>query len=167
MEQMVRFGRKQPTLLYICAPFFGAKMNEYIFKQLILLSKKASDANEMPVAAIICEESGKIVSKAYNKRNKSNLTIDHAEINAINKANKKLSTWRLNKCSMYVTLEPCDMCKTVIKESRIKNVYYLINRLPEKKQYNRVKIQKFEDTPTEYINEYKKILSNFWKNKRK
>ncbi|MDD3241227.1 MAG: nucleoside deaminase [Bacilli bacterium] len=86
-------------------------------------AKKAEKTGEVPVGAIIVKNN-KVISKGYNKNNKSNLTIDHAEIIAISKANKKIKNWRLSNCDMYVTLEPCLMCKTVIINSRIKNVYF-------------------------------------------
>ena len=112
-------------------------MEEKYINELINLSKKSLKKSEVPIAALIIDENGKIISKAYNTRNIKQQTINHAEILAITKANKKLKSWRLNKCTLYVTIEPCDMCKSVIKESRIQNVYYLLPRLPEKNQYNK------------------------------
>lgn len=108
-------------------------MEEKYINELINLSKKSLKKSEVPIAALIIDEKGKIISKAYNTRNIKQQTINHAEILVITKANKKLKSWRLNKCTLYVTIEPCDMCKSVIKESRIQNVYYLLPRLPEKK----------------------------------
>ena len=112
-------------------------MEEKYINELINLSKKSLKKSVVPIAALITDENGKIISKAYNTRNIKQQTINHAEILAITKANKKLKSWRLNKCTLYVTIEPCDMCKSVIKESRIQNVYYLLPRLPEKNQYNK------------------------------
>ena len=122
--------------------------------------------NEVPIAALIIDENGKIISKAYNTRNIKQQTINHAEILAITKANKKLKSWRLNKCTLYVTIEPCDMCKSVIKESRIQNVYYLLPRLPEKNQYNKTIFNKLKDM-SEKEDKYQEIINKFWKNKRK
>jgi tRNA(adenine34) deaminase len=138
-----------------------------IIKLLIKLSKKAYDNEESPVAAVITMQN-KIVSYAYNTRNKQNLTINHAEILAIIKANKKLHSWRLNKCTLYTTIEPCEMCKSVIKESRIENNYYLLEKLPTKKQYNKTNFKKLllKTTEIEYLNSYKEIVENFWKSKR-
>ena len=69
-------------------------------------------------------KNGKVLSKAHNKvEKKQNCTL-HAEIIAIKKASKKIKNWRLNECDMYVTLEPCLMCKSAIELSRLKNVYY-------------------------------------------
>ena len=141
-------------------------MEEKYINELINLSKKALKKSEVPIAALIIDENGKIISKAYNTRNIKQQTINHAEILAIIKANKKLKSWRLNKCKLYVTIEPCDMCKSVIKESRIQNVYYLLPRLPEKNQYNKTIFNKIKDM-SEKEDKYQEIINKFWKNKRK
>lgn len=141
-------------------------MEEKYINELINLSKKSLKKSEVPIAALIIDENGKIVSKAYNTRNIKQQTINHAEILAITKANKKLKSWRLNKCTLYVTIEPCDMCKSVIKESRIQNVYYLLPRLPEKNQYNKTIFNKLKDM-SEKEDKYQEIINKFWKNKRK
>ena len=141
---------------------------EKIIKELNKLVNKALKYDESPVAALIVHNN-KIIAKAYNKRNRSNITTDHAEIIAITKANKKLKNWRTNKCTMYITLEPCEMCKSVIKESRIENVYYFLPRNPDKKQYKGTKINLIEENEEiikEFNNNYKKIIRNFWENKR-
>ena len=141
-------------------------MEEKYINTLLKLAFKAYKKGEAPIAAIIIEnDTGKIISKAYNNRNKTNLTINHAEIIAIIKANKKYKNWRLNNCSLYITLEPCEMCKTVIKESRIVKTMYLIERNKDKKQYNKgeyFKIDNYQNLEKEYV----KLLNNFWKNKR-
>lgn len=141
-------------------------MEEKYINELINLSKKSLKKSEVPIAALIIDENGKIISKAYNTRNIKQQTINHAEILAITKANKKLKSWRLNKCTLYVTIEPCDMCKSVIKESRIQNVYYLLPRLPEKNQYNKTIFNKLK-AMSEKEDKYQEIINKFWKNKRK
>jgi tRNA(Arg) A34 adenosine deaminase TadA len=141
-------------------------MEEKYINELINLSKKSLKKSEVPIAALIIDENGKIISKAYNTRNIKQQTINHAEILAITKANKKLKSWRLNNCTLYVTIEPCDMCKSVIKESRIQNVYYLLPRLPEKNQYNKTIFNKLKDM-SEKEDKYQEIINKFWKNKRK
>ena len=141
-------------------------MEEKYINELINLSKKSLKKSEVPIAALIIDENGKIISKAYNTRNIKQQTINHAEILAITKANKKLKSWRLNKCTLYVTIEPCNMCKSVIKESRIQNVYYLLPRLPEKNQYNKTIFNKLKDM-SEKEGKYQEIINKFWKNKRK
>ena len=140
-------------------------MNEKtIVEKLLKLAKKAYNKNESPIAAlIICND--KIIATAYNKRNKSHKTIDHAEIIAITKANKKLKNWRTNTCTLYCLLEPCDMCKSVISESRINDVRFLVYRNKDKKQYNKTVFNKINDQCI-IEEEYTKIIHNFWQNKR-
>lgn len=141
---------------------------EKIIKELNKLIKKAANKDESPVAAIIVQNN-KIIARAYNRRNKSNITTDHAEIIAITKANKRLHNWRTNKCTLYVTLEPCEMCKTVIKESRIDEVVYFMDRNVEKKQYDKTKFHRISSNNADvskFVENYKNIMKNFWQNKR-
>ena len=99
-------------------------MNEkIIINKLMKLVMKAAKKEESPVAAVIVYKN-RIISSAYNRRNKSNKTIDHAEIIAINKANQKLKNWRLNKCSLYVTIEPCPMCAAALRWAQISKIVY-------------------------------------------
>ena len=85
-------------------------------------AQKAFKRKEIPIGAVIVRN-GKIISKAYNTREHSQQAINHAEILAIQKASKKLKSWRLNDCEMYVTLEPCPMCAGAILNARIKAVH--------------------------------------------
>ena len=91
-------------------------------KQALKEAKKAYDKKEIPVGAIIVKN-GKIIARAHNLKETKQDTINHAEILAIKKASKKLNTWRLIDCEMYVTLEPCSMCAGALIQSRIKKVY--------------------------------------------
>ena len=136
-------------------------MNDKYLKQLIKLAKKASKKKEVPISAIIVKD-GKIISKAFNKRIKNNNVLDHAEIMAIRKAEKKLKDWRLFDCDLYVTLKPCSMCETIIKQARIKNVYYLLEKLNSKKEYNKTNFIKISENEQMYYN----ILQDFFKKKR-
>ena len=86
-------------------------------------AKKAYNKLEVPVGAVIVKD-GKIISSAYNQKETKYDTTKHAEILAIQKASKKLKSWRLIDCEMYVTLEPCPMCAGAIIQSRIKKVYF-------------------------------------------
>ncbi len=97
-------------------------MNEKFMDIALLEAKKAFKKEEIPVGCIIVKNN-KIISKAHNKKNKTNRIIDHSEIIAITKANKKLKNWRLEGCDLYVTLEPCPMCASAIEQARINNVY--------------------------------------------
>lgn len=97
---------------------------EIVFmKEAIKQAKKAYDADEVPIGCVIVYND-KIISRAYNKREKSQISTAHAEILAIEKACKKLGTWRLENCDLYVTLEPCPMCAGAIIQSRIHKVIY-------------------------------------------
>lgn len=101
------------------------KWNEhekYIIKAL-KLAEKAYNIDEVPVGAVIMKDN-KIIARGYNQKECKNNCLKHAEIIAIEKACSKLQSWRLDDCIMYVTLEPCLMCKGAIKESRLKMVYY-------------------------------------------
>lgn len=85
-------------------------------------AKKACDKLEVPVGAIIVKD-GEVIAKAHNLKETKFDTTKHAEILAIQKASKRLKSWRLLNCEMYVTLEPCSMCAGAIINSRIKKVY--------------------------------------------
>ena len=86
-------------------------------------AKKALKIDEVPIGCVIVKD-GKIIARGYNKRESKNSVISHAEIEAINKANKKLDSWRLVDCDIYITLEPCIMCMGAIIQARFKNIYY-------------------------------------------
>ena len=92
-------------------------------KEPIKLAKKAQLLNEMPVGAVIVKD-GKIIARGYNKRETKKNALLHAEIDAINKACRKLGGWRLVGCDMYVTLEPCPMCAGALLNARVENVYF-------------------------------------------
>ena len=98
------------------------EQKEYYMKQALKEAKKAYKKLEVPVGAVIVKE-GKIIARAHNQKETKFDTTKHAEILAIQKASKKLGSWRLIDCDMYVTLEPCPMCAGAIINSRIKNVY--------------------------------------------
>lgn len=91
-------------------------------KEALKQARKAYDKLEVPVGAVIVKD-GKIIARAYNQKEEKNDTTNHAEILAIKKASKKLGSWRLIDCDMYVTLEPCSMCAGALIQSRIRKVY--------------------------------------------
>ena len=95
-------------------------LNKYMSIALDIAKKTQKD---VPIAALIVKNN-EIIASATNKREEENRTIAHAEILAIEEANKKLNSWRLDDCDMYVTLEPCPMCMWAIINTRIKNVYF-------------------------------------------
>ena len=94
---------------------------ERFMKEAIRQAKKARALEEVPIGCVIvCD--GKIIARGYNRRNTDKKTLSHAELNAIRKASKKLGDWRLEGCTMYVTLEPCQMCAGALVQSRIDRV---------------------------------------------
>lgn len=96
---------------------------EKFMREALKLARKAAEEGEVPVGAVVvCE--GKIVGRGRNRRETKKNALHHAEIEAIDKACKKLGGWRLHKCDLYVTLEPCPMCAGAIINARIKTVYY-------------------------------------------
>lgn len=96
-------------------------MDEKNMKIAFKESEKAYKIDEIPVGAVIVKN-GKVISKGYNMKEKYSDPTMHAEIIAIRKACKKIKDWRLNGCTLYVTMEPCEMCLNVILESRIKDI---------------------------------------------
>lgn len=89
----------------------------------IMEAKKAREIGEVPIGAVIVFEN-EIIATGYNVRETTQSTLAHAELVAIKEANKKIGSWRLEDCTIYVTLEPCPMCAGAIIQSRIKRVVY-------------------------------------------
>lgn len=145
---------------------------EKFMKEALKEAKKAYEKEEVPVGAVIVKD-GKIIAKAHNLKELKNDTTKHAEMLAIQKASKKLNSWRLIDCEMYVTLEPCTMCVGAIINSRIKKLYFgtsdektgacgSVLNLPEDYKFNHiVQVEK-------YIlkDECEKILKDFFKELR-
>ena len=137
-----------------------------------MLAYKAGSQGEIPIGAVIVRNE-KIISKAYNKREKSQIATHHAEILAIQKACKKLKSWRLDDCDLYVTLEPCPMCAGAIINARIKNVYYAVKDEPSGgiSRFNLLNNTLNHTTQSHHLTEYeqenKNLIQNFFKDKRK
>lgn len=127
-------------------------MNKDLDQEYMLLAikeaKKALEKDEVPIGAIIVKDN-EIISKAHNLKEKTNDPTAHAEMEAIKKASKRLKNWRLNNCTMYVTLEPCFMCMAAIMESRIER---LVFALKDKKRGAAGSVINLKD-----INKYHKI----------
>ena len=133
---------------------------------------KALAIDEVPVGAIIVKDN-KIISKAYNKKESLKDPTAHAEMLAIKKACKKLNTWHLDDCIMYVTLEPCAMCAGALIQSRIKKVVYGAKSFQDgciESATNLYQIKGFNHYPlTTYFDKFdecSKIISNYFKTKR-
>ena len=95
--------------------------DEKFMKQAIRQAKKAYAIGEVPIGCVIVHD-GKVIGRGYNRRTIDKNTLAHAEIQAIRKACKKMNDWRLEECTMYVTLEPCQMCSGAIVQSRMTRV---------------------------------------------
>lgn len=139
-------------------------MEEKIVKILIKESLKSYKIGEVPVGCVIIKNN-KIIATGHNTKEKNKCAIHHAEINAIIKACKKNSDWRLENCKLYVTLEPCNMCKEVIRQSRIHEVYYLNKSKFNNEIYNNITISEIEGYNFEKEN-YLLKLKQFFINKR-
>ena len=137
-------------------------MGDYLTK-IMELSKKSLESGDVPIGAIIVKD-GQIIGEGYNTREKNNDVMGHAEINAIKDASKKLNNWNLQGSVMYVTLKPCSMCLSVIRESRIDFVYYLLDKPEKKFEYSRTAIHNFDDENAK--EEYLGILQYFFKKLR-
>ena len=138
-------------------------------KVLDLLLKNAEKAykkGEIPVSAVILDQNGKLVSSAFNSRQKQYNVLGHAEISCILKAEKKIRDWRLDGYYMIVTLEPCNMCSMIIKECRLDKVYYFLPKKSDNDSWeiniDKEQIDKYE----EYASEFKQLLTDFFNNKR-
>ena len=136
-------------------------------------AKKALREDEVPIGAVVVID-GKIISRGHNSREKSQNAIKHAEIIAIEKACKKLKSWRLDNATIYVTLEPCPMCAGAISNARIKKLIYgakektsndnLCQTILTSERLNHKTEIVFDNT---FENEISSMLSNFFKQKRK
>lgn len=149
------------------------KIHEYYMKQALKEAEKAYKKLEVPVGAIIVKN-GKIIARAHNQKEEKKDTTKHAEILAIQKASKKLQSWRLIDCEMYITLEPCSMCAGAIINSRIKKIYIgandektgaagsVLNLFNDYKFNHKVEVEKGL-----LKKECEKILKDFFKELRK
>lgn len=133
-------------------------------------ARKSLRYNDVPVGCVIVKNN-KILAKSYNKREKSNKITKHAEVNAIEKASKKLKTWHLEDCILYTTLEPCLMCSSIILHSRIKKVIYALNN--EKNTFNIEQLKKIDVDAKKiifekgnYASESLFLLQKFFKKQR-
>lgn len=148
-------------------------MESKFMKEALKQAKKAFDKDEVPVGAVIVYKD-KIIARGYNQKEHKNDATLHAEIIALKKAYKKLGTWRLNECDMYVTLEPCAMCAGAIIQSRMHNLIFGAYDLKGgcvTSKINLFEKNKFNHNVNVITNcmeeECSKIMKDFFKNKRK
>ena len=134
--------------------------------ELISYIENNCSKEEIPVGAFVIDSEGNIISKAVNNRQLSRNVLGHAEIIAIQEAEKIIDDWRLNGYSLVVSLKPCEMCAFVIKEARLDNVYYLLDKNEQVKYEdlyeNIIKV----DGLLELELKYNKLLTDFFINKR-
>ena len=147
--------------------------NDYIYMKLALKeAEKSLEFDDVPVGALIVKNN-KIISKAHNQKEKKQIATKHAEIIAIERACRKLNTWHLDDCTLYVTVEPCLMCSGAMIQSRIDRVVYAtknekfgyiesVEKIFENKNNHNVKI-----TNGIYEKEAKKLIQKFFKKKRR
>ncbi len=138
-------------------------MDTEILNILMENTNKSLENNDVPVGAVIVKD-GQVLAFGYNTREHDQNVLGHAEINAILETQKVLKNWNLSGCDMYVTLVPCSMCLEIIKQSRIDNIYYLLDKPASKKEFYKTKMQKINDA--NYENKYADILSYFFKKLR-
>ena len=142
-------------------------------KEAIKEAKKAYNKGEVPIGAVVVRDDT-IISRGHNQREKTQNALKHAEIIAIEKACKKLGSWRLEDCEIYVTLEPCPMCAGAIANARIEKLLYACqektscdhlceNILSSERLNHKVEIE-FDQA---YEGEVSSLLSQFFKDKRK
>lgn len=140
--------------------------------EMLKLAKHAYKLGEIPVGAVVVKDD-KIIAKGFNKREKKQIATKHAEIVAIEKACKKLKSWRLDGCEIYVTLEPCPMCAGAIANARISSLHYateektskdnlIYSILSSNRLNHHVEIKRCDGKI-----EAQKLLQDFFKEKRK
>ncbi len=133
------------------------KIDDYLDK-LLDLALIAKNNDDIPISAMVIEGQ-KIIGYGYNTREKEKNILGHAEINAIIMATQKKENWNLQGTTMIVTLKPCSMCMEIIKQTRIDKVYYLLDKLDNKKEYNKTDFLKLNSSKEK---KYKILLSDFF-----
>ena len=147
-------------------------MNDINFMKLALdEANKAYLIDEVPVGAIIVKDN-EIIATGYNQKEKTNMVTKHAELIAIEDANNKLENWRLNDCTLYVTMLPCPMCASTINQSRIKRIVYgAVPDYADLELIRKILVDKNYGNPVEITGpilnqECSDILKKFFKKKR-
>ena len=147
-------------------------MNRKFLDLAFKYAEKAYKCDEVPIGAVIVKDN-EVIGFGYNQKEKKNSVLEHAEIIAIRMASKKLNNWRLDDCDIYVTLDPCPMCASAIKQARIKNIYSALSNLDKENEKVVVDILKCDKTNPEVTlisniepDKSKKILNSFFNIKR-
>ena len=159
--------------LVVCDGFVFMKSDSYYMKKALKCAEKAALIDEVPVGAVIVKDD-KIIASAYNTRESKNDALGHAEINATRKANKKLKAWRLDGCTIYVTVEPCIMCGGALIQARVDRIVYGTKDLKGGAFGSSINILEAENinhhpkiTSGVLEEECAEIIKKYFKNKRK
>lgn len=152
---------------------YEVKTHEKYMRQALRQAQKAAAIGEVPIGCVIVYED-RIIARGYNQRNTRKTSLGHAELLAIRKANKKLGDWRLEDCTMYITLEPCPMCAGAIVQARIPRVVLgamnpkagcagsIVNLLQERRFNHQVEI-----IPDILVSECQNIMKEFFRELRR
>ena len=147
-------------------------MNRIFLEKAFNYAEIAYQNNEVPIGAVIVKD-GNIVSFGYNQKEEDKCVLKHAELIAIEKASKLLDNWRLDDCDLYVTLDPCPMCASAIKQARIRNVYSALSNSDSSNLAIIQEIFKKDSTNPDVhfetnldVEKSKKILNEFFKKQR-
>ena len=141
-------------------------MKKELMYELIEYIEENCSKEEIPVGAFIIDKDGNVICRCVNNRQESKNVLGHAEILVIQEAERLLGDWRLNGYSMVVSLKPCEMCAFVIRECRLDNVYYLLDKNEQVKYLDLYgNIKKVEEL-VELEGKYNKLLTDFFVNKR-
>lgn len=147
-------------------------MNRKFLDLAFKYAEKAYKCDEVPIGAVIVKNN-EVIGYGYNQKEKKNSVLEHAEIIAIRMASKKLNNWRLDGCDIYITLDPCPMCASAIKQSRISNIYSALSNLDKENEKVVVNILKCDKTNPEVTlisniepDKSKRILNSFFNIKR-
>ena len=148
--------------------------DEKYMRLALKLAQQAEKMGEVPIGAVVVDKNGKLIAKATNLREKHKTTLGHAELVAIHRACKKLGSWRLAGCTLYVSLEPCFMCAGALVQSRISRVVFAahdpkggaLKSLAELGNDQRLN-HKFQVTSGVLAFECSVLLKDFFKKKRK
>lgn len=147
-------------------------MNQKFLDLAFKYAEKAYECDEIPIGAVIVKDN-EVIGYGYNQKEQKNSVLEHAEIIAIRMASKKLNNWRLDDCDIYITLDPCPMCASAIKQSRIKNIYSALSNLDKENEKVVVDILKCDKTNPEVTlisniepDKSKKLLNSFFNIKR-
>lgn len=139
-------------------------MEDVFMCEAIKQANKALKNGDIPVGAVVVKDN-KIIARAYNRREKDKDSTGHAELIAIKKACRFLNDWRLNNCFLYVTLEPCSMCRGAAAQARVEKIIYGATNTNVKSKKAIVESIKSEDIKA--IDKCSDMIRDFFENKRK